>query len=79
MAKINEYTPTEKLFSLDDMTQEQVNYLYSLLVLTSAADTLFYDTDIALFDALSDAATGKYKFKIDAGRLIPKEFKSYED
>lgn len=80
MAKITEYTPTEKLFSLDDMTQEQVNYLYSLVMLTDASPT-FYDEHqvMALFDALSEAATGQYEFEIDAGRLIPKGFKLYEN
>lgn len=79
MAKITEYTPTEKLFSLDDMTQEQVNYLYSLVMLTDASHTFYDDTDSALFDALSEAATGQYEFEIDAGRLIPKGFKLYEN
>ena len=80
--KVVEYIPpTEKLLSLEGLSQEKVNYLYSLLMLTDAEKTLFDDTDAELFEALSDAATGQYHFEFDSERskLTPVGFTLYED
>ena len=80
--KVVAYIPlTERLLSLEGLSQEKVNYLYSLLMLTDAAKTLFDDTDAELFEALSDAATGKYHFEFDSERskLTPVWFTLYED